>query len=195
MSDMLEVVVDSVRASLMSPQRVVVLRQTAVECYLPVWIGPYEAEAITVALQEVELARPLTHDLLKNLFDVFEVKILRAEIVAMKEDVFYGNLVAQKDEKIFDIDSRPSDAIAIALRAHVPILVSQEVMDVAGIVPERDLRAEGDEIGEPEEPIEPSAEPPAPSAAADEGRLDVFEDFLKKLGKDTDDDKNKPKDN
>ncbi len=197
MSDMLEVVVDSVRASLMSPQRVVVLRQTAVERYLPVWIGPYEAEAITVALQEVELARPLTHDLLKNLFDVFEVKILRAEIVAMKEDVFYGNLVAQKDEKIFDIDSRPSDAIAIALRAHVPILVSQEVMDVAGIVPERDLRAEGGEIGEPEEPIEPSAEPPAPSAAADEGRLDVFEDFLKKLGKDDaeDEDKNKPKNN
>ena len=133
MTDMVEVVIDSVRVSLMSSQRVVVLRQTEVERYLPVWIGPYEAESITVALQEVEISRPLTHDLLKNLFALFNGKILRVEIVSLKEDIFYGNIVAETDGKISNVDSRPSDAIALAVRAHVPILVSQAVMDRAGL--------------------------------------------------------------
>jgi bifunctional DNase/RNase len=184
MPDMVEVVIDSIRVSLMSPQRVVVLRQTDVERYLPIWIGPYEAESITVALQEVEMARPLTHDLLKNLFTIFDGKILRAEIVALKEDVFFGNIVAEVDKKIVDIDSRPSDAVALAVRAHVPILVSQDVMDAAGIVPERDLQAEG--------PAAPAKQPPTVPPARDESRLDVFEDFLKKL-KDNPGDEEKPK--
>ncbi len=142
MPDMVEVVIDSVRVSLMSPQRVVVLRQTSIERYLPIWVGPFEAEAITVALQEVEMSRPLTHDLLKNLFGIFEAKILRVEIVSLKDDVFYGNIVTEVNQKVVDIDSRPSDSIALAVRAHVPILVSQDVMDVAGVVPERDLQNE-----------------------------------------------------
>ena len=66
MSEMIEVVIDSVRVSLMSPQRVVVLRQVTTERFVPIWVGPYEAEAITVALQEIEMIRPLTHDLLKS---------------------------------------------------------------------------------------------------------------------------------
>jgi bifunctional DNase/RNase len=186
MPDMVEVVIDSVRVSLMSPQRVVVLRQTDVERYLPIWIGPYEAESITVALQEVEMARPLTHDLLKNLFTIFNGKILRAEIVALKEDVFFGNIVAERDKKIVDIDSRPSDAIALAVRAHIPILVSQDVMDAAGIVPERDMQAEG-----PAMPADDTKPLPTSPGKSEEG-LDVFEDFLKKL-KDEPGDDEKPK--
>lgn len=174
MSDMVEVVVDSVRVSLMSPQRVVLLRQTDVERYLPIWIGPYEAESITVALQEVEMIRPLTHDLLRNVFGVFGGKILRVEIVSLKEDIFYGNIVVEKDGKILEIDSRPSDALALAVRAHVPILVSQEVMDKAAIVPEKDLRSDASP-----EADKAAAEPPP--ALAGEEHLDVFEDFLKKL--------------
>jgi bifunctional DNase/RNase len=176
-----------VRLSLLSPQRVVVLKQTDVDRYLAIWVGPYEAESITVALQEVEVARPLTHDLLKNLFTVFNGKVLRAEIVAMKEDTFYGNIVAEVGGKILDIDSRPSDAIALALRAHVPILVSKDVMDTCGITPERDIQAE-----------RPTAQPDkilpmsAPLAGGD-ADLDVFEDFLKKL-KDEPVDGAKPKD-
>jgi bifunctional DNase/RNase len=175
MPDMVEVVIDSVRVSLMSPQRVVLLRQTDVERYLPIWIGPYEAEAITVALQEVEMIRPLTHDLLRNVFSVFGGKILRVEIVSLKEDIFYGNIVVEKDGKTLEIDARPSDAIALAVRVHVPILVSREVMDTAAIVPEKDLRLEAsaEEAG-----AAPPAEPPSPPS--EEG-LDVFEDFLKKL--------------
>jgi len=185
MPDMVEVVIDSVRVSLMSPQRVVVLRQTDVERYLPIWVGPYEAESITVALQEVEMARPLTHDLLKNLFTIFNGKILRAEIVALKDDIFFGNIVIDVDGKIVDIDSRPSDAIALAVRTHVPILVSQDVMDAAGIVPEHDMQAEG-----PATPDDDTKFQPMTSKGDEEG-LDVFEDFLKKL-KDEPDDEEKP---
>ncbi len=187
MSDMVEVVIDSVRVSLMSPQRVVVLRQTEMERYLAIWVGPYEAEAITVALQEVEMSRPLTHDLLKNLFSLFNAKILRIEIVALKGDIFYGNIVAKADEKILDVDSRPSDAIALAVRAHVPILVSQEVMDAAGIVPERDMQSEG-----PAASADDAKPRPSSPGDGEEG-LDVFEDFLKKLKDDPGDEEEKPK--
>jgi bifunctional DNase/RNase len=186
MPDMVEVVIDSVRVSLMSPQRVVVLRQTNVERYLPIWIGPNEADSITVALQEVEMSRPLTHDLLKNLFTVFDGKILRVEIITLKEDIFYGNIVAEANNKIVDIDSRPSDAIALAVRTHVPILVSQEVMDAAGVVPDRDMQTEG-----PVTPADDTKPLPHPLKDSEEG-LDVFEDFLKKL-KDDPGDEEKPK--
>jgi len=184
MPDMVEVTIDSIRVSLMSPQRVVVLRQTDMERYLPIWVGPYEAESITVALQEVEISRPLTHDLLKNLFSQFNGKILRVEIVALKEDVFFGNIVAEKDGKIINIDSRPSDAIALAVRAHVPVLVSQVVLDEAGIIPEKDLQAETSS--------EPVVRPGTEAEPEDEKRLDVFEDFLNKLGTDKGDEE-KPK--
>ena len=182
MSDMVQVVIDSVRVSLMSPQRVVVLRQTDMERYLAIWVGPYEAESINVALQEVEMSRPLTHDLLKNLFATFDAKILRVEIVSLKDDIFYGNIVAKADEKIIDIDARPSDAIALAVRAHVPMLVDQEVMDSAGIVPERDMQLDA-----PAAPAEQAGPKPAPPKDSEEG-LDVFEDFLKKLKDDPEDD-------
>jgi hypothetical protein len=185
MIEMMEVVIDSVRVSLMSPQRVVILRQKNVGRYLPIWVGPAEAESITVALQEVELARPLTHDLFKNALTIFEASLLRAEIVALKEDIFYGNLVLERDGKTFNLDSRPSDAIALAIRAHAPILVNQEVLDEAGIVPEKDMQEEAaDETRSLPGQQAPGAAPsesrePNP---ADEKRLDVFEDFLKKLG-------------
>jgi bifunctional DNase/RNase len=186
MSDMLEVVIDSVRVSLMSPQRVVILRQKDAERYLPVWVGPYEAESITVALQEVEMARPLTHDLLKNILTLFEGKILRAEIISLNEDVYFGNLVVERGKETLNIDSRPSDAIALAIRAHVPIFVNQAVMDTAGIVPERDMQSESAQPPAEETPSAPAVD------GAEEGRLDVFEDFLKKLGGDKDNE-TKPK--
>lgn len=174
---MLEVLIDSVRVSLMSSQRVIILRQKDRKRYLPIWVGPSEADAITVALQEVELARPLTHDLLKNTLTLFKVQLLRVEIVALKEDIFYANLVLERDGTISNLDARPSDAIALAVRTHASILVDEEVMDEASIVPEQDIKEE-----EPAAP-EPQAEEPQDTAdAGKEPRLDVFEDFLKNLG-------------
>src|SRR5574342_963603 len=123
MSQMIEVQIDSVRVHLMTPQRLVVLKQLDSERYLPIWVGPYEAEAITVALQEVEMVRPLTHDLLKNVFGAFNARLTRIEVVKLENDIYYSAIVAEVNGKEISIDSRSSDAIALSVRAHVPILV------------------------------------------------------------------------
>jgi uncharacterized protein len=172
MSDMVEVVIDSIRVSLMSQQRIVILREKQAERYLPIWIGVYEAESITIALQEVEVARPLTHDLLKNIFNELNARILRVEVVALRDDTFFGNIVAEADGRTLNIDSRPSDALAIAVRAHVPILVTRSVMDTAGITPEEDLQEE--ESSKTKTSAEPEVE-------GGEERLSVFQDFFDKL--------------
>jgi len=172
MSNMVQVVIDRVHVSLMSPQRVILLRQVDTEKYLPIWVGPYEAEAISVALQEIEMARPLTHDLLKNIINIFGARVLRVEIIALRENIFFGNIVTELNGEIINIDSRPSDAIAIAVRAHVPILVDPAVMDSASISEEKDIR---DEIP-PNEDL----------ASVDEERLSIFEDFFSQLEEDDD---------
>jgi len=183
MSDMVEVIIDSIRVHLMAPQRVLVLKQTNAARYLTIWVGPYEAEAITIALQEVEVARPLTHDLLKNIFTAFNARITRIEIIRLQDDIFYGNIVAETAGGEIRIDSRPSDAIAIAVRAHVPILVHVDVMDVAGMSPEQDMP----ETSAPP----PRKEAPAPLSEEANDRLSIFKDFIDKLDID-DPDKNKP---
>lgn len=178
MSDMVEVVIDSIRVSLMSQQRIVILREQNADRYLPIWIGVYEAESITIALQEVEVARPLTHDLLASIFRQLEARILRVEVVALRDDTYFGNIVVEKNGNLLNIDSRPSDALAVAVRAHVPILVARAVMDSAGIIPEEDLQEES------ALPDQAAAEPGA-SEEGDE-RLSVFQDFLEKLDLDED---------
>jgi len=184
MSDMIEVIIDSIRVHLMTPQRVVVLKQVATERYLTIWVGPYEAEAITVALQEVEMVRPLTHDLLKNIFSAFSARITRVEIVRLQDDIFYGNIVAEVDGREINIDSRPSDAIAIAVRAHVPILVHASVMEAAGMLPDQDLP-------ETTAPAPARKAPPVPLTDEGNDRLSVFKDFIDKLDIDNPD-KDKP---
>ncbi len=189
---MIEVTIDSVRVNLMSPQRLVILREVGADRYLPIWVGPYEAEAITVALQEVEMIRPLTHDLLKNVFATFNAKVKRIEIVALKEDIFYGNIVAEVNGQETNVDSRPSDAIALAVRAHVPILVHESVIQNAGITPESDMGEGATETGEAGEAPKPPRNA-APMGDVSTERLSVFEDFLGKLDLDKLD-KDKPAD-
>jgi bifunctional DNase/RNase len=185
MPEMIEVQIDSVRVHLMTPQRLVVLKQIGSERYLPIWVGPYEAEAITVALQEVEMIRPLTHDLLKNVFGAFNARIKRIEIVKLQNEIFYGSIVAEVEGREVNVDSRPSDAIALSVRAHVPILVHYSVMEEAGIVPEQDVSEESEEIEKTE---------PAPLSEEGTERLSVFEDFLEKLEFDKSEDDDKPDD-
>ena len=185
MPEMIEVQIDSVRVHLMTPQRLVVLKQIGSERYLPIWVGPYEAEAITVALQEVEMIRPLTHDLLKNVFGAFNARIKRIEIVKLQNEIFYGSIVAEVDGREVNVDSRPSDAIALSVRAHVPILVHHSVMEEAGIIPEQDVSKETEAIEKTE---------PAPLSEESTERLSVFEDFLEKLEFDKSDDDDKPDD-
>ena len=172
MTEMVEVVIDSIRVSLMSQQRIVILREVDNERYLPIWIGTPEADSITIALQEVEVARPLTHDLVKNIFNSLDARVLRVEVVALRDDTFYGNIVAEIDGRTVNIDSRPSDASAIAVRTHVPILVTQSVMDTAGIIPEEDMQEGEEEVFD------------APEAGSE--RLSVFEDFFESMTSDQD---------
>ncbi len=173
MPAMIEVVIESLRVSLTNQHRIVVLRERDGERHLPIWIGQFEAESITLALQEIEVARPQTHDLLKNAIHALNGRLVRIEIVSLREDVFYGNLIIEVNGETIQVDSRPSDAIALAIRCRVPILVSSEILEVAGFIPEQEISADAAEDGQEnllEEPVEEN-----------EDRLSVFEDFLESL--------------
>ncbi len=167
MSKMIEVEIDSVRVSLTNQQRIVILKEVDQERYLPIWIGLYEAEAITIALQEIQVARPQTHDLLKTLIQTLNARLDRVEVISLSDDVFYGNLILNINGEGRQVDCRPSDALALAARMQVPILVSSDVMNQAGIIPEEDMMDEESEAMD-EEVL----------ADLDTEDLDVFEDFL-----------------
>lgn len=143
---MIEVVVDSVRVSLINQQqRLVVLREIRGPRYLPIWIGPFEAEAITMGLNRTEVGRPLTHDLLFGLVGHLGAVVERIVVSDLRDETFYARIVLNQDGQRIEVDSRPSDAIALAVRAEVPIFVADEVMDRAGqaIAEDEDEGAEG----------------------------------------------------
>ena len=168
---MVEVEIDSIRVSLMSQHRIVILKDTMSERFLPIWIGPYEAEAITVSLQEMEVARPLTHDLLRNVLQTLGAEVQRVNITELRDDVFYARIIVEVDGETLEIDSRPSDALALAVRVHVPVFVDESVMQEAA--------------AEPEESVE---EGEVPVEEMDEERLEVFKDFVDQLDMDEMDD-------
>ena len=177
MLDMIEVTIDSIRVSLMNHQRIVILREVDAERYLAIWVGVYEAEHLTVALQDVEVSRPLTYDLFRNVIKSLNATLLRVEVVSLREETFFGNVVLEVNGKEVNIDARPSDALNLAVRTNVPILVAREVMDSAGIIPDED------EVQEPE-----SFENDEASDSGEE-RLSVFEDFLDQLDLDDSEEK------
>lgn len=131
---MFEMEIDSIRVSLMNYQRVVILKEKASDRYLPIWIGPAEADAIAVKLQEVSVPRPLTHDLLNSVIGSLGANISRIVVTDLSNDTFYAKIVLQADGKWIEIDSRPSDAIALAVRTETPIFAEEAVMDKASIV-------------------------------------------------------------
>jgi len=135
---MVEVTIDSVRVSLVSPQRLVILKDMDQERFLPIWIGPFEAEAITIKLQDVDVKRPLTHDLMNKLITELGATIYHVLVNELRNDTYYARIVVSVNGKYLEIDSRPSDAMALAVRANVPIFVAEEVMLKASITPEED---------------------------------------------------------
>lgn len=139
---MIEVAIDSIRVSLMTQQRVVILKDIESDRYLPIWIGPCEAESITIELQGVAVARPLTHDLLKTVVINLGGKVSQVVVNDLRNDTFYARILLSVNGRQMEIDARPSDAIALAVRARVPIYVAEAVMDAASIVPEEDMDAE-----------------------------------------------------
>ncbi len=143
---MIKVTIDSIRASLMSEHRVIILKETNAERYLPIWIGPYEADAIAIRLRDIEVARPLTHDLLNNVITEMGGEISHIIVNDLRDDTFYAHISVSLNGRQVEIDSRPSDAIALAVRANVPIFVEENVMVQAGITPEADVTEDaGDE--------------------------------------------------
>lgn len=166
MSNMIEVVIDSIRVSLMSQQRVVILREMNSDRYLPIMVGIYEAEHLTLALQDVEVARPLTYDLFVSILDSLNAEISHVEVVSLNEETYFGNIVISVSGTTYNIDSRPSDAMNLAIRMSAPIFVAEEVLNEAGLIPEEDLSETG------------------PDEELDSERLSVFENYLDKIAPD-----------
>ena len=162
---MIEVVIDSIRISLVSQHRIVVLKEIDSERRLPIWIGPCEADAITIELQDVKIARPVTHDLLKEMINEMGGTISHVLIKALSEGVFYASIFIDRDEELLEVDCRSSDAIALAVRAICPIFIDPEVMLEAGIYPELGMEEEENE-GEPD---------------GDDGDMGAFADFMDSL--------------
>ena len=131
---LIEMTIDSIRVSLMNYQRVVILKEKHSERYLPIWIGPAEADAIAVKLQGVEVPRPLTHDLMGNVISDLGGRITSIVVTDLMNDTFYAKLILAVDGEDREIDSRPSDALALAVRSDVPIYADDSVLDKAGIL-------------------------------------------------------------
>lgn len=139
---MIKVTIDSVRASLLSQHRVIVLKEEGLERYLAIWIGPYEADAITIKLQGVEVARPLTHDLLQQAIAKLGATVSHILVNDLHDDTFYARVVMDRSGERIELDSRPSDAICLAVRTQSPIFVSESVMERAGVVPDEEIDLE-----------------------------------------------------
>jgi hypothetical protein len=165
---MIEVEIDSVRVSLTNQQRIVILKEKGEERYLPIWIGLYEAEAITIALQKIQVARPQTHDLLKTMIQSLNGQLVQVEITSLSDDVFYATLTLETNGVQSQVDCRPSDALALAARTKVPIHVAESVMHQAGISPEDDI---ADDEGQDDKL----------SFNTTDENLDVFENFLQNM--------------
>ena len=133
---MQEMVIDSIRFSVQNyGQRVVILRQkdSTPGIYLPIWIGASEAESIAMRLQEVDAPRPLTHDLLTTAIDSLGAKVLSIIVSDLKDDTFFAKILLEYQDSTIELDSRPSDAIAIAVRSKAKIFAENLVVEKAGI--------------------------------------------------------------
>jgi len=131
---MIEMTIDSIRVSLMNYQRVVILKEKMSERYLPIWIGPAEADAIAVKLQGVNVPRPLTHDLLLTVIDTLGATVDSIIVSDLKSDTFYAKIILNVGREQMEVDSRPSDALALAVRVETPIYAEENVLDKAGIL-------------------------------------------------------------
>ncbi len=167
MSQKTEILVDSLRVSLINQHRIILLKEKDGDLSLPLFIGQFEAEAIVLSLQGIEISRPQTHDLILSTVKALGSRILYAEITDMKAATFYAELVVRdKEGGEVRIDCRPSDAIAAALRSHAPIYADRELMDQYGIKPEPDVRTRDQND---------------PNDEGDDDSLSAFQDFLKQV--------------
>jgi uncharacterized protein len=166
---MIEMTVESVRINLQTTQRVVILKATRQERYLLIWIAQAEAYSIAIELQGTSSPRPLTHDLLKNVINDLGAKIVSIVISDLVDDIFYARIVLDVAGRHVEVDSRPSDAIALAVRAKSPIYVEESVLERAGVALENS-----------EETIAPTAET-RKDREIENDNLDAYRDFINSL--------------
>jgi bifunctional DNase/RNase len=172
---LVEMVVESVRVHMLSSRHVVILKETERERYLPIWIGPWEASAIAMKLQGLTPERPLTHDLFATTLDELGVRVDRVVISTLAEETFHARLFLERDGQTWEVDSRPSDALAIAVRSGVRIYAAEAVLDQAGLGADSGL--EGEDEGE--EGAGAALESTGETIV--DPRLDVFRDFVNSL--------------
>jgi bifunctional DNase/RNase len=131
---MIELNLVGVRVEVPNNQPIVLLKEREGERYLPIWIGYMEAQAIAYALQGVVTPRPMTHDLMKNVLEEVGVHVERIVITELRDGTFYAIIQMSRDGSRYEISSRPSDAIALAVRVNVPIFANEDVLTEASIV-------------------------------------------------------------
>lgn len=177
-----EMEIDSIRVSLENYQRVVILKQKEGDRYLLIWIGTHEAEAIAVRLQDVQVPRPLTHDLLFNTIKDMGGAIEKIVVSGLQNDTYFAKISVRAGDKVIEIDSRPSDALALAVRANVSIFVEDEVMEKAGVLLDKET---GNAIvggeGASSQDTAANQEHRAPMGKEERKKLSAFEDFIESL--------------
>src|SRR5438132_2158107 len=172
---LVEMVVESVRVNLQTYQRVVVLKEKQSDRYLPIWIGNNEADAIVIQLQNVPVPRPQTHDLLKSVISQVGARVSHIVVNDLSEDVFFARINVELEGRHVEIDSRPSDAIALAVRMQAPIYAEEAVLDKAGVA----LDSENEEV---EATAKSVGEGAAEGGGPDPERLpSAFRDFINTL--------------
>lgn len=164
---MIEVFVESIRVNVTNHKRVVMLKEKTASRFLPIWIGTFEADAIAIPMQNVPVTRPLTHDLLGSVIGALGAKLIQVVINRLADETFFAQLVLDANGRRVEVDARPSDAIAVAIRAKVPIFVDETVLDQAGM----ELENDADE----------STAVRSPAVEVDESKLTVFKDFIETL--------------
>lgn len=173
---MIECKIESIRVSLVTQHRVVILKEVDSERYLPIWIGVYEADAIALELQEVPMQRPFTHDLLRTIVSELGATVTHILINDLHDDTFFARIILDAHGRHTEIDSRPSDAIALAVRVKCPIYVEDVVMERAGVILEADGTGEEEEV--------PAGESLPQGERPDDDRLSVFRDFINSIDMD-----------
>lgn len=171
---MLELVIDGIRVSLMNQQRVVILRVKDTDKYLPIWIGPGEADAIALKLQNVTVPRPLTHDLLSDVITSLHATVDRIVVSDLADDTFFAKIVLRVNGSTMEVDSRPSDALALAVRTESPIYAEDFVVEKAAIMLDAETGKVMQQEEEPEERHQPVTE-------EERAKLSAFEDFIGSL--------------
>jgi len=128
---MIEVKISGVAIDPITKGFVVILKDEKKNRWLPIWVGPYEAKMISLALEEIEAKRPLPHDLMKNILKELDAAVAKIVICNLEKDTYFANITLKIFDKTKEIDARPSDAIALALRVNAPIFVTEEILKKA----------------------------------------------------------------